>query len=268
MISLLNQTFKDFKLYVIDNMSTDDTLNVISRIKDRRIQILHNNHHQSCSSSLNYGLSQIKEDIVVRADGDNVYCQDYIESLISNLKENKIVYVPYKEVSVDGSSYIVKGFKELAPFVWTMLFCNTVDHNVAYYRNFIVSLGGYNTLDSSEDYKLWTDCLLRDIECISCIPGDEPKVTTYKTHNSITEKYKEINITNIEISRNFINKLLDVNVSSRLIKKLKDAKIYKNKNISKSDLLNANALLSLFIKKFKISNSTISKYKDIFYFYV
>ena len=242
-------------------MSTDNTLGVISKIDDDRIQV-------SCSSSLNFGLSQIREDIVIRADGDNIYSQDYVESLLNNLKEGGIVYAPYREVARDGTSYVVTGFKDLTPFIWTMLFCNTVDHNVAYYKNFIINSGGYSMLDSSEDYKLWTDCLLKDAECISCVPGDEPKVTAHKTINSITERFKEINSTNINISRNFINNLLATNCSYNLVKKLKEAKIYQSNNLSKADLMSANYLLTLFIEKFNISNSTISNYKDNFYFYV
>ena len=268
LVSLLNQSFSNFKLYIVNNMSTDSTVDIIRKIDDNRIQILHNNERQSCSSSLNFGLKHIKEDVVVRADGDNIYNKDYIESLLCSLNENKIVYAPYKEVEADGASYVATGFKDLEPFLWTMLFCNTVDHNVAYYKKFILNSGGYKELDSSEDYQLWTECLLNDNNCITCVPGDEAKVTTYKTNNSITKKLKEINDTNINISKNFINKLLNVNCSHSLIRRLKEAKIYKKTNLSKADLLHANRLLLLFIEKFNINSSIISKYRNTFYFYV
>lgn len=249
-------------------MSTDNTSGVIENIKDSRIKIFHNNLNQSCSSSLNFGLKLIEEEIVVRADGDNVYSADYVETLLNHIKKDKIVYSPYREIRKNKSSYIVEGFKDIEPFLWTMLFCNTVDHNVAYYKDFVLKKGGYSNLPCSEDYKLWTDCLLEDKHSIVCVNTPNPKVTTIKTQHSLTSRFKEVNNINIKISQNFINNLLNIKSKKNFIKKLKEAKIYGNKITRQSDMFYANYLAELFFKKFNVNNNIIKKYKDYFYFYV
>ena len=40
--SILNQTFKDFELIVIDDKGTDDSIKIVEEISDPRIRILHN----------------------------------------------------------------------------------------------------------------------------------------------------------------------------------------------------------------------------------
>jgi glycosyltransferase involved in cell wall biosynthesis len=40
--SILDQSFKNFELLVIDDCSTDDTLSIISEISDKRIIKIHN----------------------------------------------------------------------------------------------------------------------------------------------------------------------------------------------------------------------------------
>ena len=39
--SILNQSFKDFNLYIIDDFSKDDSLSIIKKYSDPRIKLIH-----------------------------------------------------------------------------------------------------------------------------------------------------------------------------------------------------------------------------------
>ena len=54
--SVLSQTFGDFELLIIDDASTDQTFDVISQYKDKRIQKVRNYTNIGIAASLNKGL--------------------------------------------------------------------------------------------------------------------------------------------------------------------------------------------------------------------
>ncbi|MBU1043320.1 MAG: glycosyltransferase family 2 protein [Candidatus Omnitrophica bacterium] len=51
--SILNQTFADFELLIVDNFSTDDTVSKVKTIKDDRIKIIVNEKNVGCGGNLN-----------------------------------------------------------------------------------------------------------------------------------------------------------------------------------------------------------------------
>jgi glycosyltransferase involved in cell wall biosynthesis len=69
--SILNQTFKDFELLIIDDGSTDDTEEIVNQFKDSRI-IYHKRKHEGISSALNYGVLESKGEWIARIDADDL----------------------------------------------------------------------------------------------------------------------------------------------------------------------------------------------------
>lgn len=68
--STLKQSYRDFELIIIDDGSTDKTLNVIRSYKDKRIVLLRNTH--DFIASLNKGLDAAKGKYIARMDADDV----------------------------------------------------------------------------------------------------------------------------------------------------------------------------------------------------
>ena len=54
--SMLSQTYSDFMLYIIDNVSSDDTLERISKYTDPRIKVITNNHNVGVAAGNNQGM--------------------------------------------------------------------------------------------------------------------------------------------------------------------------------------------------------------------
>ena len=52
-LSVLNQDFKSFELLLIDDGSTDQSLNIAYRFQDERIKVIHDGQNKGLSARLN-----------------------------------------------------------------------------------------------------------------------------------------------------------------------------------------------------------------------
>ncbi|KKU87481.1 MAG: Glycosyltransferase [Candidatus Beckwithbacteria bacterium GW2011_GWC2_47_9] len=72
--SILEQSFPDFALVIVDDHSTDETPELLRqwRLKDKRVKVITNSRHLGLTKSLNVGLKQAKTRFIARMDGDDV----------------------------------------------------------------------------------------------------------------------------------------------------------------------------------------------------
>lgn len=87
--SILNQTYTNFELIIIDDHSTDDTIRIIKDIAkvDNRIKLFFNETNKGCAFSRNLGLKFHKGDYITYVDADDIVTSDYLERLYNNLKK-------------------------------------------------------------------------------------------------------------------------------------------------------------------------------------
>ena len=83
--SVLNQTYKDFDLLVIDDDSSDDTLAHVRAINDPRIRIAAFPNNVGLADNLNRGLDLTDTELVARMDGDDIAEPDWLETGIKVL---------------------------------------------------------------------------------------------------------------------------------------------------------------------------------------
>lgn len=70
--SILNQTYKNFELWVIDDGSIDQTWKVIKSFKDERIKAFHFNQGTGMTPRLNWAVPKIKTRLIARMDSHNL----------------------------------------------------------------------------------------------------------------------------------------------------------------------------------------------------
>lgn len=68
--SILVQSFEDFELLIVDDGSTDNTLNKLMNYPDSRIRIIQRDH--GYIDSLNYGLHASTGEYIARMDADDL----------------------------------------------------------------------------------------------------------------------------------------------------------------------------------------------------
>lgn len=77
--SILNQTFTDLELIIINDASTDNTFEIISKIEDPRVVILSNETNQGLPYSLNRGFRIARGKYIARMDGDDISLPERIQ---------------------------------------------------------------------------------------------------------------------------------------------------------------------------------------------
>ena len=101
--SILNQTYKDFEFIIIDDASTDNSLEIISVFakQDKRIRIIQNNVNEGLTKSLNKAIRVAQGDIIARFDVDDISLPKRLEKQVNFLQNNS-------NVAFCGTNVIVK----------------------------------------------------------------------------------------------------------------------------------------------------------------
>jgi glycosyltransferase involved in cell wall biosynthesis len=85
--SVLNQTFVDFELLIIDDGSTDNTMEVAKAFDDRRIQYFYQSN-QGKSQARNNGIYKSKGRFISFLDADDFYSKSKLKYLLDFLRNN------------------------------------------------------------------------------------------------------------------------------------------------------------------------------------
>lgn len=161
--SVLNQTFEEFELLVVDDGSTDSSAERVKSYRDSRIRLIRREH--GFIESLNAGLAASGGKYIARMDVD-----DRMEP--HRLARQWEVMEEYEEVAVCGSWFKTFGkieqecasFRGKIPYpLVNMLNGNILAHPTVMMRNRFLKEHGlcYENYPYAEDFKLWSEVAKR-----------------------------------------------------------------------------------------------------------
>ena len=106
--SVLEQTYKDLELIIVNDASTDDTENIINQYSDERIKYLKHYINRGAGCARDTGIKAATGDYITFLDSDDYYSKDCIETLVNATKDGKIDVISPGFISVDGNKEIPK----------------------------------------------------------------------------------------------------------------------------------------------------------------
>ena len=110
--SILNQTFRDFEFLIINDGSTDSSLDVVQYYKDPRIKLVNNEKNLGLSNTLNKGIDLAQGEYLARMDADDI-------SLRERLKKQVGFMDSHPDIGICGS--------------WIQIFDELGNRNIGYY---------------------------------------------------------------------------------------------------------------------------------------
>jgi len=154
--SILNQTVTDLELIVVDDASTDNTLNVIYSINDQRIQVFQLKENKGVSAAYNTGLSKARGLFIARMDSDDISIPDRLEKQLSFLERNPHISICGSWVKFMNSEKLIKHKETHNEIITEMLIQCPLSMGAVMYKksdlnNFILD----ENLRFGEDYDLW-----------------------------------------------------------------------------------------------------------------
>lgn len=161
LLSVLNQSYQNFEIVIINDGSTDSSIDVVKTIKDERIRLIHQKN-QGVSTARNRGIQEASHEWIAFLDGDDLWEPNHLEEIIKmmNTFPNEKVYVTSFEYSDKRKMYkherdspifkIDNYFKEAIKenLLWTSI--------VVVHVQCFIDVGDFNIkLNRGEDLDLW-----------------------------------------------------------------------------------------------------------------
>jgi glycosyltransferase involved in cell wall biosynthesis len=91
--SCLNQNYKNIELIIVDDASTDKTLEIIKSYKDERIKYLRHETNKGLPQALNTGFARATGEYLTWTSDDNYYANEAIEKMLYFLENKKCSFV-------------------------------------------------------------------------------------------------------------------------------------------------------------------------------
>ena len=103
--SILNQTFVDYELIVLDDGSTDDSLKIAMSFNDPRIKIYSDGMNRGLSYRLNQGVSLSQANYIARMDADDICFPERLELQFDYLSNHPEVDLVSSKAVVFNNAY-------------------------------------------------------------------------------------------------------------------------------------------------------------------
>ena len=164
--SVLNQSFKDFNIFVIDNNSIDNTEEIINSYKNPKIIYKKISNRGVIAASRNKGIFLSQSKYIAFLDSDDWWKPDKLKISIECL-ENGNDFICHgleifrsKNKTKKSKEYTKNTYKLKNPYFNSFLKNgNTIEtSSIVLRRDIISSLGGFHeciSLSGSEDYDMW-----------------------------------------------------------------------------------------------------------------
>lgn len=159
--SVFEQTFTELELIVVNDGSTDRSLEILQDIMDRRLKII-NQPNRGVSSARNRGLKEARGRYVAFLDADDNWepnCLQKLHAALEARPEALIAYCGWQNLGLKGGRgepYVPPDYEISGKLESLLRGCPWPIHAALSRHAAVMTVGGFDeSLSNSEDYCLW-----------------------------------------------------------------------------------------------------------------
>ncbi len=185
--SVLNQNYKDYELIIVDDGSTDDSVDIIKKYTKHKNVIFYKQNNLNAAIARNRGIELSKGEYLFFLDSDDyLYSNDVFEKLINGIKNNDLVIGNYDIIDENDSfvnEYKVNEEKNIIDVdnVYKYSMISPVPSNKLYKRSIIEKYNIYfSNVRIGQDLHFY----LKYLACSDNINIIEDKIYNYRVVNS------------------------------------------------------------------------------------
>lgn len=160
--SVLNQTYQNFELIVVDDCSNDDSLSLIEHKaqSDNRIRVIALEHNVGVANARNVGIKEAKGEYIALLDNDDLWTEDKLERQLALAQKGAdIVYCSYDFIDEQNNS-IKKPFVVPQQTNFNkMLASSVISCSTSFIKTKLMQAHPFNPGFYHEDYVLWMELL-------------------------------------------------------------------------------------------------------------
>lgn len=102
--SVINQTYTNWELLIVDDCSTDNTDEVVAFFNDERIKYFHNEKNSGAALTRNKAIREAQGEWIAFLDSDDLWNPKKLEYQIKFMKKHKLVFSYHEYEKIDEES--------------------------------------------------------------------------------------------------------------------------------------------------------------------
>lgn len=189
--SILNQTFNDFEFIIIDDCSTDGSLDIIKSYCDERIILIENEINKGYVYGLNYALSFANGKYIARMDSDDISLPHRFKRQFHILEENAFITICGSFMEKIHNSVLINYPISHNEIKVKFLENSCLAHPAVMFRKSFIIENNFiydDNMTPAEDYDLWT----KMATCNAIFLNIPESLVKYRVHKNQISNIKEI----------------------------------------------------------------------------